>query len=99
MLATLALPMVCMRMRLKPSTARQFFDIQAWTELPFVIFAVACFVGFIGLYIPYFFIQTYASQTNIVDRDVAIYLVPMLNAGALVGRLVSSVANQPDLDP
>ena len=94
MLATLMLPIACLRMRIKPSTARRFFDIQAWTELPFVTFAIACFVGFMGLYVPYFFIQSYASQKHIFSEDVAFYLVPILNAGAFIGRLVSITAGQ-----
>ena len=88
MLITLILPMSCLRMRLKPSVARRFFDTSAWTEGPFFIFAATCFVGFIGLYVPYFYIGSYALDNKILDRNLAFYLLPIMNTGSIFGRMV-----------
>ncbi|KAF2230512.1 MFS general substrate transporter [Viridothelium virens] len=90
MLATLSLPLTSLRMRFKPATARKVFDPKPWTELPFAIFAFACFVGFSGLYVPYFYIESFVLQKNIFSVRVAFYVVPILNAGAFIGRLLLS---------
>lgn len=89
MLSTLVLPISCLQMRLKPSVVRRLFDTQAWTEATFLIFASACFVGFTGLYIPYFYIESYALQNKIFAANTAFYLVSILNAGSFLGRVVS----------
>ena len=89
MLVTLILPMSCLKMRLKPSVARRLFDTSAWTEGPFLVFAVTCFVGFIGLYVPYFYIESYALDKNIFGKNIAFYLLPIMNAGSVFGRVVS----------
>ena len=89
MLGTLILPITCLKMRLKPSSVRRLFDRQAWTEAPFLIFAGACFIGFIGLYVPYFYIESFALQKKIFNENTAFYLVSILNAGSFLGRIVS----------
>ena len=88
MLVTLALPVLCLRMRIKPSTARSFFDTNAWREPSFLLMTTACFVGFLGLYIPYFFIQSFAGQKDVINSNTAVYLLPIINAGSFVGRIV-----------
>lgn len=91
MLVTLILPVTCLRIRLKPPIARRFFDAQPWTETPFVTFAIACFLGLIGLYIPYFYINSFAREEGLADTELSLYLLPIMNAGSFVGRVVSIV--------
>ncbi|KAF2869474.1 major facilitator superfamily domain-containing protein [Massariosphaeria phaeospora] len=87
MLVTLILPVTCLRMRSKPPAARRFFDPQVWTETPFVTFAVSCFFGLIGLYIPYFYIDSFARENELAGTNLALYLLPIMNAGSVVGRV------------
>lgn len=89
MLVTLLLPVTCLRMRIKPAVARRFFDPKPWTELPFAIFAAACLFGLVGLYIPYFYIDTFARENGLAATELALYLLPIMNAGSFVGRVVS----------
>ena len=89
MLGTLILPITCLKMRIKPSSVRRLFDRQAWTEASFLVFAGGCFIGFVGLYIPYFYIETFALQKEIFNENTAFYLVSILNAGSFFGRIVS----------
>lgn len=46
-------------------------------------------IGYIGLYIPWFYANSFATSNKVVDAKLAIYLVPLLNAGSFVGRIVS----------
>lgn len=90
MLATLSIPILMMKMRIKPSAARRLFDSTAWTEPAFVMFAAASFFGSIGLYVPYFYVETFCRDFNIVQGgDLKVYLIPILNAGSFLGRIVS----------
>ena len=90
MLITLLVPIMVMRMRIKPSIARRLFDFNTWTEPAFVTFACAGFCGSIGLYIPYFYVQTYSFEHGIVARgNLFVYLVALINAGSVFGRIVS----------
>lgn len=90
MLATLIVPVFGMKMRVTPSTVRPRFDTAAWREMPFALFACAVFLGFLGLYIPFFYVQLYSIEHAIVDTSLVFYLVPLLNAGSLFGRVVSN---------
>ena len=46
-------------------------------------------LGFVGLYIPIFYIQTYALTRNITpDSDYAFYLLSILNTGSFFGRIL-----------
>ncbi|KAK8046375.1 MFS general substrate transporter [Apiospora saccharicola] len=88
MLATLILPLVVMNPRIKPSAVRKLFDASAWTEPPFYLFAIAGFFGFIGMYMPLFYVSVYAIDEKIMSPDMAFYLFPILNAGSTLGRII-----------
>ena len=63
--------------------------MSAWMEPAFVMFAAASFLGSIGLYIPYFYVETFSRDFGIIqNRDWGIYLIPSLNAGSVLGRIV-----------
>ncbi|KAJ2980241.1 hypothetical protein NUW58_g6998 [Xylaria curta] len=92
MLATLAIPIAVMRMRTQPSAARKLFDLSAWTEPPYYLFAAGGFFGFIGMYLPLYYVQTYAIEKGIMSPSMSANLVPILNAGSTVGRIVPNYA-------
>jgi hypothetical protein len=98
MLVTLMLPVMYLRLRFKPPAARPFFDPQPWTETAFVTFAIACLFGLVGLYIPYFYIDSFAREKGLADTDLAHYLLPIMNAGSFVGRIVSFFQPHPSGD-
>lgn len=90
MLATLMVPMAGMKMRMKPPARRKLFDSSAWKEPQFVLFSIATFFGFLGLYIPLFYIQNFAIEQRILnERQVlAFYLLAILNTGSFFGRII-----------
>lgn len=88
MLITLIVPLLAMRMRFRPLKARQLFDAKAWAEPPFSLWACYLFLSLLGLYLPSFYIQLYG--VGVMGEDLAIYLLPLLNAGSFFGRIVST---------
>lgn len=75
---------------LRPHTLekpRKVFDVNAFKNRSFLIFALASFAGFLGLYVPFFYIQQYSSSFAGVNEDLAFYTLAILNAGSVVGRI------------
>lgn len=100
LLAACILPVACMRTRLPPTPKAQrrgMLDLSAFKDKTFVVFVASCFLLFLGLYVPFFYIQLFGVTRGIaVSSDGAdgrrgfdsAYLVTLLNAGSIAGRLV-----------
>ena len=90
MLATLAISLTVMKVRLQPAQKRQLVQLSAFKEPPFTLFSVAEFLGFMGLYVPFFYIQSYATNApnTHIDPSLAFYLLVILNVGSLFGRII-----------
>ena len=87
-LSTLAISIVVLRMRLPPpGKAHAIFDAAAWKHPPFVVFSIGLFLAFIGLYVPFFYIIVYA-ESLAVDEDLSFYLLSVLNAASVFGRII-----------
>ena len=82
-------PVLGMRMLVRPSTARRLFDAKAWKELPFSLSGIFLLLLFMGAYIPPFYIQLYGIKNNIVGENLGFYLLPLMNAGSFFGRIVT----------
>ena len=85
-LATLLLPITVMKMRVKPGKIRNIVDWTAFTDLPYMLFTLGCLIGFIGLYTSFFYTSYYGQATGLTDESLSFYLVPILNAGSVLGR-------------
>jgi predicted MFS family arabinose efflux permease len=85
---TLSFTNIVMRQRVLPATRRKLFDVSALREAPFILCTAGLFFGFLGLYIPFFYITPYAHFKTGANATLAFYLVPILNAGSIFGRLV-----------
>lgn len=88
MLGTQFVALAGMKLRLVPSSRRKLYDLAAFKELPYTFFSVGEFFGFMGMYVPFFYVQTYAIEKNIMSQDLAFYLLPILNAASVFGRIV-----------
>ncbi|KAF7865974.1 hypothetical protein EAF04_006137 [Stromatinia cepivora] len=82
------IPVLGMRIQTRPSAVRRIFDLNAWKEPSFIVSSFFFFLVFMGAYIPPFYIQSYALDANIVKRDLASYLLPLLNVGSFFGRII-----------
>ncbi|PSS12831.1 hypothetical protein M430DRAFT_143191 [Amorphotheca resinae ATCC 22711] len=88
MLGTLLIPLTVMRVRVKPAQTRRLFELAAFKEVPFTMFSVGEFFGFMGLYIPFFYIQSYVINKNIMSSHLGFYMLSILNAASLFGRVI-----------
>jgi MFS family permease len=87
-LATLSFSVTVMKPRIRPRGRRKLFDFSAFRDVPYLIFCFAMFLAFIGFYGPIFYISTYAIRNNLASEDFAFYLLPILNAASVPGRIV-----------
>ncbi|MCJ1367598.1 hypothetical protein MMC16_006732 [Acarospora aff. strigata] len=87
-LALSAISLSLMRIRVLPREKRAFLELAAFREPPYTLFTVSSFFAFIGLYTPIFYIETYAIQEKIMDPKLASYMLPILNAASIFGRVI-----------
>ena len=80
--------MCVMRVKVLPEERRALFDLTAFKEVPFTVFTVSLFLAFIGLYVPIFYIQSYAIQEHITNTNLGFYILPILSAGSVFGRII-----------
>ncbi|KAI4208649.1 MAG: hypothetical protein LQ349_009689, partial [Xanthoria aureola] len=71
-----------------PPKARALLDLSAFREAAFNIFSLALFLSFVGLYFPFFYVSIYGSRITGLADEVSFYLLPVLNAGSIFGRIV-----------
>ncbi|KAJ5172685.1 hypothetical protein N7492_005278 [Penicillium capsulatum] len=87
-LAGLIFSLVVMKLRLPPpKQSRALLDLSALKEIPFMIFCLAIFFSFVGLYFPFFYLPTFFSSYLHSDGDLAFYIIAILNAASVFGRI------------
>ena len=78
-----------MRLRGPTSTKRQdFLDLTAFKSKPYLLFCIAVFFGFMGIYITFFYIQLFALERTDVSSSLASYLLSIINAASTIGRVI-----------
>lgn len=88
-MGTLAIPCAVIRSRVPKSKAkRKIIDTAILRELPFALVNLATFFGFVGQYIPFFFIVEFAETHQIAQP---FWMLIVLNAGSVPGRVVPSL--------
>ena len=89
MLATSAIPLIFMRQRTIPGRRKKLTaGLGAYKSRLLTVYAVANFFGFMGVYIALYYTQLYALSQTDADKNLASYLLSMINAGTIVGRVV-----------
>lgn len=91
MLATMALVIAVTRVRAMPTKARPMLDLKAFQVKTYSVFCLACFFGFAGVYVPFFYIQQYATSKANTDQDLAFYTLAVLNASSIFGRVLPGI--------
>jgi MFS family permease len=87
-LATLIIPNLVMRVRVLPPARRKMIDPAAFKHPAYMVFCIGSFITFLGLFQTFFFIQSYAFLEHITSEDLAFYLLSMLNATSVFGRIL-----------
>jgi predicted MFS family arabinose efflux permease len=75
-----------------PTQKRALFRLQDFKDVHYMICCLCFFVGYLGLYVFYYYIQLYAIDVTHTDSNLAFYLLNILNTGSLFGRLVPAYA-------
>ena len=87
-LATLAIPLTVLKVRVIPAKKRKLVDWVAFTEPAYVLFILGGLVTFMGLYVPFFYIQYFSVSTGITDANLGFYLLAILNTASIAGRII-----------
>ena len=88
-LALLCTAIATMWNRSPSKPPRSLFQPSAFRSRAYAFQSFGIMFGFLGLYVPVFYIQTYAlTRGAISDGNYAFYLLSILNAGSFVGRIL-----------
>ncbi|KAF2164712.1 hypothetical protein M409DRAFT_25106 [Zasmidium cellare ATCC 36951] len=87
-LATMTFTALVVKAKSLPPAPRRFFDPESFKDLAYVLDLVGCFWIFLGLYVPSFFIVLYSVQSGFTTGSFSAYLLAILNAGSIPGRLL-----------
>ncbi|KAI9658272.1 MAG: hypothetical protein M1821_002405 [Bathelium mastoideum] len=91
LLATLIVPNVFMKVRILPAQKRKIVDVSALKEPAYALWVTGTFLGFTGLYAPFFYIESYSISTGIMKPNLGFYLIPILNAASIFGRALPNI--------
>ncbi|EKG13701.1 Major facilitator superfamily [Macrophomina phaseolina MS6] len=87
-LGTMAVSVAVMRVRVLPAQKRALLELSAFREAPFFAFSLAELLGFMGLYIPFFYLQSFAIEKSIMSSELGFYMLSILNAASAFGRII-----------
>ena len=88
MLTVFIIPLAGMKQRVQPSSRRKLFNAASFTDMPFLVFNLGVFFGFMGVYVPFFYVQLYALQECNMDQNFSFYLLAIINASSTIGRVL-----------
>lgn len=100
-----AIPLAFLKTRLPPPTRkRAFIDFPALRDLPYMVYNSGSFLAYLGLYVPYFYIQLWAIRHGLTKEGQgsgggggagadfsSAYLITLLNAGSVPGRVLPNL--------
>ena len=87
-LSTCLFSLAVMRVRQTPKRKRSLLEPGAFKEAPYALFCIAMFFGYVGFFGPIFYISSYAIDTTSMSDDLAFYLLAILNAASIPGRIL-----------
>lgn len=87
MLAMTIIASICVTSNAPKRKSGAPFLKAAWTHPAYYLQTAGLFLVMWGLFVPFFYIPGYAQSISI-DVDMSNYLIAILNAGSLVGRLL-----------
>ncbi|KAF7935921.1 uncharacterized protein EAE98_002141 [Botrytis deweyae] len=89
MLAVLGISCTTIRARLPPRK-KSFFLPAAFKELPYITLLVSAFLMMLGVFIPIFYLPSYAVQYG-MSTELASYLISILNGASFFGRVIPGI--------
>lgn len=86
-LGTLLVSNLVLRVRSLPTQRRKIFDMDAWKEPAFTVYVIGSMIAFLGTWTPFVYIEVYALRYGITSKELAFYLLPIITAGSIFGRV------------
>lgn len=86
-LGTQIVPFILLEPLSMPKQKRKLFEPHALKVPSFLLYSIALFFVFAGLYVPFFFVSSYAEEELGVDTTMGFYLLSIMNAGSFFGRI------------
>ena len=90
-LGTNVTAIMLMRYRSLPPQKRRLIDLSMFKERTYIALCLGQFFAFIGLYIPIFFIQSYALAKEHGSSTLVFWLIPILTASSIPGRILPNL--------
>ncbi|EGC46651.1 monocarboxylate permease-like protein [Histoplasma capsulatum var. duboisii H88] len=87
-LATQLVPLALMKSKASPTTKYSLVDRTAFRDVPFILLITGLIFGFMGFYIIFYYVQLYAYQESSTPARLQSYLLVIINASSLPGRLI-----------
>ncbi|KAJ8060884.1 hypothetical protein OCU04_009965 [Sclerotinia nivalis] len=88
MLALFIIPLIRMKQRIQPATRRKFHNANSFRDKPFLVFCLGVFLGFMGMYVPFYYVQLYALEVCHMDENFSFYLLAIINGSSTFGRIL-----------
>ena len=88
-LTTCLVSISVMHVRQIPKQRRSLLEFAAFKEAPYSLFCLAMFFGYAGAFGPIYYISSYAIDTRVIAARLAFYLLPILNAASVPGRIIT----------
>jgi predicted MFS family arabinose efflux permease len=92
-LVTLLIPLMFSRMRVRPPAIRKILDMSVFKDGPFMLSVFGCLLGYTGSYVGFFYIAFYGVDNGWMSTRLALYLMPILNAASVFGRVLPNWAS------
>ena len=92
-LATFVIPMIAMKQRIKPPKPRALIDWSGFTDAPYITFALAVLIVFIGNSVLIFYISYYPINKGFTDSSLGFYMVAIFNAASVFGRIAPNAVS------
>lgn len=89
------IPIISMTKRGMSLPYRRGLSFAAFKDAEYTLFAIGMFLGYLGFYIPFFYIQLYSLEKSDITGELNFCLLPMMNAAGFFGRLVSKFPQIP----
>ncbi|KAI0483809.1 FAD binding domain-containing protein [Xylaria cf. heliscus] len=70
---------------------RKLIHRSSLSDWPYVTFVIGCCCVFLGIYTPFFYIQTYAIQRNLASANTSFYIVAAMNLSSIFGRIIPNL--------
>lgn len=86
--------MLVLRHRNEPKPMRSLIPPGLMKDVIFQIYTVGLFLILVALYVPAVYVSSYSLANHITSAEIAFYLVPILQASNIGGRLLAFFADR-----